>query len=131
MTNPPPVAPVEGHYALLRNGSIVGPMRAKNDGEDCFDAADCEGWDWRLNGGVFTNGCHSHDIIATISPADMQAVASGDLERLRAVLSRLLAACEAKDAWSETDTTKAFDNMLYEYERAQDEARTTLQGDAP
>lgn len=53
------------------------------------------------------------------------------IERLRAALSRLLAACEAKDAWSETDTTKAFDNMLYEYERAQDEARTALQGDAP
>lgn len=82
-----PVAPVEGHYALLRNGSVVGPMRAKNDGEDCFDAADCEGWDWRSCGGVFTDGCHSHDIIATIAPEAMQAAASGELERLRAALN--------------------------------------------
>ena len=135
MTNPPPVAPVEGHYARMRDGAVVGPIRnasawytTSTDKWGCWHTDFL--WDdsGRLAGKAYDPDL---DIIATISPADMQAVASGELERLRAALSRLLAACEAKDAWSETDTTKAFDNMLYEYERAQDEARTALQGDAP
>ena len=96
-----PVAPVSGHYALLRNGSVVHPECITEDfdldGTPYYLPANSEeDYYWTPNGVcqrqaypkgipklIFVPDC---DIIATISPADMQAVASGELERLRAAL---------------------------------------------
>ena len=84
MTNPPPVAPVEGHYALLRNGEAVGPIN-KYAKQPYLFTARLPHMSWRADG-VSDWDDSDYDIIATISPADMQAVASGELERLRAAL---------------------------------------------
>lgn len=87
MTNPPPVAPVEGHYARMRDGAVVGPIRnasawytTSTDKWGCWHTDFL--WDdsGRLAGKAYDPDL---DIIATISPADMQAVAGGELERLR------------------------------------------------
>jgi hypothetical protein len=81
MTDTPPVAPVEGHYALLRNGESRGPIicdRNVRTGNDFFICpADNVSWN-----PIGDSDCgNAFDIIATISPADMQAVANGELER--------------------------------------------------
>ena len=91
MTNPPPVAPVEGHYALLRNGMVVGPLAKEwpQDELTSFSIA-WEHLEWKQDG-TGHGMLPAWDIIATISPADMQAVASGELERLRAALQNIRA----------------------------------------
>ena len=99
MTNPPPVAPVEGHYALLRNGMVVkhlvdmwdahrGP-KTKRDYWTAHPDTDFSDLCWHEDGKSRDDS--DYDIIATISPADMQAVASGELERLRAALQNIRA----------------------------------------
>lgn len=89
MNNPPPVAPVEGHYALLRNGEAVGPIN-KYAKQPYLFTARLPHMSWRADG-VSDWDDSDYDIIATISPADMQAVASGELERLRAALQNIRA----------------------------------------
>lgn len=94
-TNPPPVAPVEGHYARMRDGAVVGPIRnasawytTSTDKWGCWHTDFL--WDdsGRLAGKAYDPDL---DIIATISPADIQAVANGALERLRAALQNIRA----------------------------------------
>ena len=94
MTNP--VAPVEGHYARMRDGAVVGPIR--NASAWYTNSTDKWGcwhtdflWDntGRLSGKAYDPDL---DIIATISPADMQAAASGELERLRAANDKMKSA---------------------------------------
>ena len=94
-TNPPPVAPVEGHYARMRDGAVVGPIRnasawytTSTDKWGCWHTDFL--WDdsGRLAGKAYDPDL---DIIATISPADMQAVAGGELERLRTALQNIQA----------------------------------------
>ena len=90
MTNP--VAPVEGHYALLRNGHVIlyGP-RPKGQSNEADAAYDNEGRAWcGTEGDEYARP--SFNIIATISPADMQAVASGEIERLRAANEKMKSA---------------------------------------
>jgi hypothetical protein len=99
-----PVAPKEGHYALLRNGSVVHPECITKDfdldGTPYYLSPNSDDdYYWTANGvcqrQAYPKGIPKlifvpdHDIIATISPADMQAVASGELERLRAALRDL------------------------------------------
>lgn len=104
MTNPdtrPTVPPVEGHYALLRNGSFVHPECITEDfdldGTPYYLPANIdEDYYWTPQGvcqrPTYPKGIPKlifvpdHDIIATISPADMHAAANGELERLRAAL---------------------------------------------
>ena len=99
-----PVAPIVGHYALLRNGSFVHPECITKDfdldGTPYYLSPNSDdNYYWTANGVcqrqaypkgipklIFVPDC---DIIATISPADMQAAASGELERLRAALQKL------------------------------------------
>ena len=90
MTNP--VAPVEGHYALLRNGMVVGPLAKEwpQDELTSFSIA-WEHLEWKQDG-TGHGMLPAWDIIATISPADMQAVASGELERLRAANEKMKSA---------------------------------------
>ena len=92
MTNPPPVAPVEGHYALLRNGMVVGPLAKEwpQDELTSFSIA-WEHLEWKQDG-TGHGMLPAWDIIATISPADMQAVANGELERLKEALELAIAA---------------------------------------
>lgn len=92
MTNPPPVAPVEGHYALLRNGNVVGPLE-KSCIEGFFSCqVGYEVDEWRSDGKFYhSNFPNPHDIIATISPEAMQAAADGTYERILAVESTLAA----------------------------------------
>ena len=92
MTNPPPVAPVEGHYALLRNGEAVGLIekyQTKITYPYLF-TSHLPHMNW-TEAGVSDWDDGQYDIIAIISPADMQAVASGELERLRAALQNIRA----------------------------------------
>ena len=88
-TNPPPVAPVEGHYARMRDGAVVGPL-AKEWSQDeltSFSIA-WEHLEWKQDG-TGHGMLPAWDIIATISPANMQAVASGELEELKAGVKQL------------------------------------------
>lgn len=79
----PPVPPVEGNIAVLRNGVILGPIIKHGY---CFVVWSSDiSW---FPDGVSEDGSES-DIIATISPEDMQAVVSGELARLRAEASQL------------------------------------------
>jgi hypothetical protein len=72
MTNDkPPVAPVEGFYAMLRNGMVVGPL-FKAYPEDMLMTYElsCEVMEWKPDG--TGHGMRpEYDIIATISPADL------------------------------------------------------------
>lgn len=98
MTNRPPVPPVEGHYALLRNGMVImkmldtyDPHRGPRTDDDLWVGHPDYDWSercWRPDGRDWS-GDERYDIIATISPADMQAVAGGELERLRAALTQI------------------------------------------
>jgi len=76
----PPVAPVEGFYALMRDGSVAGPIRnaslwysTSTDKWGCWHTEFL--WDdtGRLVGKAYDPDC---DIIATISPSQMQWAAS-------------------------------------------------------
>lgn len=125
MTNPPPVAPVEGHYARMRDGAVVGPIRnasawytTSTDKWGCWHTDFL--WDdsGRLAGKAYDPDL---DIIATISPADMQAVASGELERLRAALQKLHDGL----AWDWRG------HPVGDLPTLREIARTALQGDAP
>ena len=123
-TNPPPVAPVEGHYARMRDGAVVGPIR---NGSTWYTTSTDKWGCWHTNflwddSGRLAGKAYDPDldIIATISPAYMQAVASGELERLRAALNRI----EGMDYINQISGNANF-------ERAQIIARTALQGDAP
>ncbi|MFN8993029.1 MAG: hypothetical protein ACK5X3_05105 [Pseudomonadota bacterium] len=93
-----PFAPVEGHYALLRNGVVMGAYKQNSQGFWVGVASDINIF-WKPDGTAYGSDNHGnrrlkpdHDIIATISPADMQALASGELERLRAALKEIVAA---------------------------------------
>ena len=92
MTNPPPVAPVEGYYALLRNVGVVTPSEVAGYGTI----------NWNEDGSWDDSKYHENDIIATISPTDMQAVASGELERLRTAAKLALDAFYKCVEWSGT-----------------------------
>lgn len=100
MTNPrPPVPPVEGHYAILRNGEVHGPMRPKTCSSPIpppWYASEyfiglvwtekgrgAIQWDYRDRGVITTHPKEEFDIIATISPEVMQAIVSGQFERLQ------------------------------------------------
>jgi hypothetical protein len=90
MTDKTPVPPIEGHYAILRNGAVVGPMRKEYEEQDWF-VTDLIDMDWCPDGAFFVSkDAHDLDIIATISPEAMQAAASGEVERLRAANKRML-----------------------------------------
>ena len=98
MTNPPPVAPVEGHYALLRNGMVARPVLDDWPENPPYFDTYLEIY-WYRDGtaqpatkaDLDVRSAPLYDIIATISPADMQAVANGELERLRAALQNIRA----------------------------------------
>jgi hypothetical protein len=72
MTNDkPPVAPVEGHYAMLRNGQVVGPINLSLFDKDFYLEIKGEIFNWNNDGTANWMGSE-YDIIATISPASMQ-----------------------------------------------------------
>lgn len=76
-----PVAPVEGHYALLRNGMVVLIQKYYHSGSmPIFEAL---GQFRFFETGKSVWNDPDFEIIATISPADMQAIASGKVERLQ------------------------------------------------
>lgn len=94
----PPVPPVEGHYALLRNGMIARPVLDDWPENPPFFDAYLEIYWWRdgtaqpsTKADLDVRSAPLYDIIATISPEDMQAVASGELARLRAENDKLKA----------------------------------------
>ena len=91
-----PVAPKEGHYALLRNGMVARPVLDDWPENPPYFDAYLEIYWYRdgtaqpaTSADLDVRSAPLYDIIATISPADMQAVASGELERLRAALKAL------------------------------------------
>ena len=148
MTNPPPVAPVwapqKMYVQFAENGNIrkwtsgpssdadhmqVAKVYFRFDGDfaalvlagnkllDTIDAHDSEKEPLSSNHPdvhAFSN------LLDKMPPADMQAVASGELERLRAALNRI----EGMDYINQISGNANF-------ERAQIIARTALQGDAP
>jgi hypothetical protein len=104
MTNDtPPVAPVEGFYAMLRNGCVVHPdcitKEFDLDGTPYYLPANSdEEYHWTPHGvcqrQAYPNGepktiyVPDLDIIATISPEAMALVANGGLEALEAELGQ-------------------------------------------
>lgn len=89
----PPVAPVEGHYAMLRDGSVCGPIKnasiwypISTDKWGCWVTDFL--WD---DSGQLAGKVHfsDRDIIAIITPEAMQAAATGEVERLRAALAEI------------------------------------------
>lgn len=100
-TNPPPVAPVEGHYAMLKDGTVVGPLQKTSPNSWGVLGAHGPGNFWWDDNGFDLEDYNKTNIIATISPADMQAVAGGGLERLKEALELAIAAnAKMKDALS-------------------------------
>lgn len=101
ITDRPPVKPVEGHYALLRNGGVVMPSEIVAYGTV----------NWNEDGSWDDSKYHENDIIATISPADMQAAASGEIERLRAALDQIEAVCFSR--WcGDLTTEQSLDSIV-------------------
>lgn len=93
MTNPdtrPTVPLIEGHYGITNFGTVYRLERPGNLPEELgrVFTDDYEEWSWDENGKCTVGGPSPlHDIIATISPEEMQAVASGELQSLRDRLS--------------------------------------------
>ena len=83
MTNPPPVKPVEGHYALLRGDAVVGPIRnASVWHANSTDKWGCWYTDFLWDDAGYQTGKPSDsdlDIIATISPEAMKLAANPEL----------------------------------------------------
>ena len=80
MTNPPPVAPVEGHYALLRNGDAVGLIK-KYQTKITYPylfTSHLPHMNW-TESGVSDWDDGQYDIIATISPEAMKLAANPEL----------------------------------------------------
>ena len=76
MTNDkPPVAPVEGHYAVLRNGEVVGPIKLYDQSRyhPYSFTAHLPHMSWTAKG-VSSWDDKDYDIIATISPEAMALV---------------------------------------------------------
>lgn len=110
MTNPPPVAPVEGHYAMLRNGMVARPILDDWPENPPYFDAYLEIYWYRdgtaqpaTSADLDVRSAPLYDIIATISPADMQSVADGELERLRAERADLIAACDEALNWADAN----------------------------
>lgn len=97
MNNPQPVPPIEGHYALLRNSiiALIGPRQNTSEGVFMFHSAHFN-YRWFDDGKSYWHD-GQYDIIATISPANMQAAANGEIERLRAALTPIDALCPSRD----------------------------------
>jgi hypothetical protein len=95
MTDQPPVEAIKGHYARLRNGMVIGPLQAYWYVMSSFclwgDPTDRDTLDFHPDGRNTRDD--AFDIIATISPQAMQALASGELERLRAALKDVEVEC--------------------------------------
>jgi hypothetical protein len=87
-TDKQPVAPVEGHYAMLRNGMVVGPLAKEwpQDELTSFSIA-WEHLEWKQDG-TGHGMLPAWDIIATISPEAMALAANGGLEALEAELGQ-------------------------------------------
>jgi len=79
MTNDtrPPVAPKEWHYAMLRNGEVVGPIKLYDQSRyhPYSFTAHLPHMNWTAKG-VSSWDDPQYDIIATISPSQMQWAAS-------------------------------------------------------
>jgi len=76
-----PVAPVEGHYAMLRNNSVCGPLE-KSSIEGRFSCkVGYEVDEWLPTGEFYGRAC-GLDIIATISPKAMALAADSSFDRL-------------------------------------------------
>jgi hypothetical protein len=83
MTNDkPPVAPVEGFYAMLRNGNVLGPVEASKHRPGEFTSQTVAFY-WTSTGEWSSldreNEFRKYDIITTISPEAM-ALAAGLVE---------------------------------------------------
>ena len=89
MTNDtrPPVAPVEGFYAMLRNGYVLGPV--SRDDKKFFLGP----YQWHPSGSDW-DGETKFDIIATISPEAMALVADPRLFELIAKADKVATSCE-------------------------------------
>ena len=76
----PPVPPVEGHYAMLRNADVMGP----------FEGGTHHCNSWQADGSYEITDCVGMDIIATIPPELIVAVADGRLQALMAICQPIL-----------------------------------------
>ena len=76
MTNDtrPPVAPVEGHYAMLRNDGVIGPLFVSLFDGTFYFPGNAKMFNWNKDGTSVEAG-KEYDIIATISPEAMALAA--------------------------------------------------------
>jgi len=109
----PTVSPIEGHYAMLRNGMIARNLTAMEayvyeayfcdefKGSHIFDK---QGRCWSSDGIRFDR----LDIIATISPANMQAITNGEYQSIKDELARLKKAIRLKGGDEHMPTMDAY-----------------------
>ncbi len=103
MTNDkPPVAPVEGHYAMLRNGEVVGPIKLYDQSRyhPYSFTAHLPHMNWTAKG-VSSWDDPQYDIIATISPEAMALAIHPDMDGAVKAIENLVkladAACDYAD----------------------------------
>lgn len=101
MTNDkPPVAPKEGHYAMLRNGEVVGPIGPFKKLPYLFTAR-LPHMSWRKDG-VSDWDDSDFDIIATISPEAMEWASNPQcdygIKSVQGLIAAADAACDYADA---------------------------------
>lgn len=104
MTNDtrPPVAPKEGHYAMLRNGVVVGPLFKEWPGDTCMAFKfGYQQLDWFVASGKGEGLLDDFDIIATISPEAMALAIHPDMDGAVKAIESLVkladAACDYAD----------------------------------
>jgi hypothetical protein len=116
MTNNPDtrpcVPPVEGHFAMLRNGSIVRPSDIVASGIV----------QWNLDGSWSDCECHPLDIVSTISPEAMAFAADPHLFEMIASADKMATACDAVCDKAENLMIKA--QAVLDYAEANLRART-------
>ena len=103
-----PFAPVEGQYALLRNGVVMGAYKQNSQGFWVGVASDINIF-WKPDGTAYGSDNHGnrrlkpdHDIIATISPEAMALAIHPDMDGAVKAIESLVkladAACDYADS---------------------------------
>jgi hypothetical protein len=98
MTNDtrPPVAPKEGHYAMLRNGEVVGPIKLYDQSRyhPYSFTAHLPHMNWTAKG-VSSWDDPQYDIIATISPEAMALAIHPDMDGAVKAIENLVKLADA------------------------------------
>ena len=115
---------IVGHYGLLNNGLVVGPLYEVGDDHKYFVDTTNQGM-WYKNGTSATVIKSDTHIIAVISPQDIQAVASGELQKLREQVESLINYAELNKVRFDCAVTDMI-NLYEKYQGFSDEIRRNV-----